>query len=52
MLRTSWNTRFAPKRTLLAHGYERIDLNLCWNILRNHLPQTIATLEKILPPES
>jgi uncharacterized protein with HEPN domain len=39
-------------RDVLAHGYERVDLNICWNILQNRLPETIAALEKIVPPES
>ena len=38
-------------RDVLAHAYERVDLEICWNILENHLPQTIAVLEKLVPPE-
>jgi uncharacterized protein with HEPN domain len=44
-------TGMAGFRDVLAHGYERIELKMCWNILQERLPETIAALEKIVPLE-
>lgn len=42
--------RVAGMRTILAHEYFRIDLDVVWNILSVQLPPLIGQLERIVPP--
>jgi len=37
---------------VLAHAYESIDLDVCWKIINDDLPGTIAALERILSSET
>ena len=37
-------------RNRLAHGYDRVDLDIVWQIVTRHLPPLVAELDKILPP--
>jgi uncharacterized protein with HEPN domain len=39
-------------RNRLIHGYDTIDFDILWQILTVDLPELIAKLEKIVPPEN
>lgn len=41
----------AGLRDRVVHGYNRIDLEEIWRIVRDNLPPLIAALEKLVPPE-
>jgi uncharacterized protein with HEPN domain len=45
-------TELRGLRTILAHEYFRIDLDVVWDVLQNELPAIIATLEEALPEQS
>ncbi len=36
-------------RNRLIHGYDSVDFDVLWQIVRNDLPSLIATLEEIVP---
>lgn len=38
-------------RHRLIHGYDKVDFGIVWKIVTQDLPQLIAQLEKIIPPE-
>lgn len=38
-------------RNRIIHEYDRIDLEIVWDVVHNDLPPLIAELEKIVPPE-
>ncbi len=38
-------------RNRLIHGYDSVDLDILWQILRNDLPPLIAQLEALVPAE-
>ena len=38
-------------RNRLIHGYDAIDFDILWQILKQDLPLLIAALGKIVPPE-
>jgi uncharacterized protein with HEPN domain len=39
-------------RNHLIHRYFRIDLQLVWDVVQNHIAPLIAQLEPLVPPES
>ena len=41
----------AGLRDRVVHGYNRIDLDEIWRIVRDNLPPLISALEKLVPPE-
>lgn len=41
----------AGTRTVLAHEYFRVDLDVVWSIVHDDLPALIQSLEAIVPPE-
>ncbi len=38
-------------RNRIIHAYNDVDLNIVWEVVHRNLPELIAQLEKILPPE-
>jgi uncharacterized protein with HEPN domain len=38
-------------RNRLIHGYGELDLDVIWDVARNKLPELIAALRPLLPPE-
>ena len=36
-------------RNRLAHGYDRVDLDIVWQIVARHLPPLVEELDKIVP---
>ncbi len=38
-------------RNRLIHGYDQVDFDILWNIIKQDLPSLISQLEKILPDE-
>jgi uncharacterized protein with HEPN domain len=36
-------------RNRLIHGYDQIDMNIVWDVIKNDLPPLINELRKILP---
>ena len=38
-------------RNRLIHDYNRIRLDIVWQVLQQELPKLIATLESLVPPE-
>lgn len=43
--------RLAGTRDVLIHRYFGIDYDVVWRIATEHLPEVVAALEKIVPPE-
>jgi uncharacterized protein with HEPN domain len=43
--------RIIGMRNRIIHEYERVDLDVVWDVVGNDLPALIAELEKIVPPE-
>lgn len=37
-------------RNRLTHAYDRIDLDIVWDVLRDDLPRLAAELRNVLPP--
>lgn len=37
-------------RNRLIHGYDTIDFDILWNILKEDLPRLVSVLEQITPP--
>ena len=37
---------------VLIHRYFRIDLQLVWDVVQNHIAPLVAQLELLVPPES
>jgi len=35
-------------RNRLIHGYESVDLNIVWEIIKSDLPELINELEKVM----
>lgn len=46
----NWNDMIGMRNRLI-HGYSRIDLDVVWNVVTEHLPPLIDALESIIPPE-
>src|SRR5437016_727637 len=47
-----WN-EIVGLRNRLIHGYDAVDFDIVWQIVRRDLPVlVVAVLEKILPPEA
>jgi uncharacterized protein with HEPN domain len=42
----------ARTRDRLIHGYDSVDLDLVWRILAKDLPELLAQLRKLLPPDT
>jgi uncharacterized protein with HEPN domain len=40
----------AGLRNRLVHGYDKVDFDILWAIIKNDLPPLIAELRKALPP--
>lgn len=38
-------------RNRLIHEYNRVDLDLVWNVLQQHIPALIALIEPLIPSE-
>jgi uncharacterized protein with HEPN domain len=38
-------------RNRLIHGYDEVDFDIVWSVLRYDLPELVAKLEKLVPPE-
>jgi uncharacterized protein with HEPN domain len=34
----------------LIHAYERVDLDILWQIISDDLPELIRQLEQVMPP--
>jgi len=39
-------------RNRLIHAYNEVRLDIVWNVVRNQLPELIAALEPLVPPEN
>ena len=37
-------------RDVIVHDYFRVDVERVWDVVMNHLPRLIATIEPLLPP--
>lgn len=44
-------TEIAGMRNMLIHEYFRISLRTVWLVIQNDIPELIAELEKIVPPD-
>ncbi len=44
-------SKIISTRNLMAHHYEAIDWDIVWQTIHNDLPQLIAAIEPVLPPE-
>jgi len=44
-------SEMARARDRLIHGYFDLDYGIIWTIATVHMPQVVAALEKIVPPE-
>ncbi len=44
--------KIAGFRDVLIHGYDGIIYRRCWDVLELDLPEVIAQLEAIIPPET
>lgn len=42
----------AGMRDILAHQYDRINLNTLWDVIQNDVPELLALLEPLLPDSS
>lgn len=45
-------SRMIGMRHRLVHGYDVVDLNLVWTTAREHIPELLALMEPLTPPES
>jgi uncharacterized protein with HEPN domain len=43
--------RIVGLRNRLIHGYDSVDFDILWEIVKRDLPALIATLEQIVPPD-
>jgi len=43
-------SEIAGLRNRLIHGYDKVDFDILWAIVKNDLPPLIAELRKALPP--
>ncbi len=43
-------TQIVSLRNRLIHGYDAVDFDILWEILKSDLPPLIAALEKAVPP--
>ncbi len=39
----------AGMRDILAHQYDRVNLNTLWDVIQNDIPELLALLEPLLP---
>lgn len=44
--------QIAGMRNRLVHGYDFVDLDILWQTVSEDLPELIAQLERIVPPDS
>jgi uncharacterized protein with HEPN domain len=42
--------KIARSRHIIVHDYFGVDLEILWNIIENHLPNTLAELKMLIPP--
>lgn len=45
-----WN-RAAGMRDIIAHHYDRIDLNVVWTVIQRSLPELLELIAPLLPEE-
>jgi uncharacterized protein with HEPN domain len=43
--------RIVGIRHHIVHGYMNVDLDILWNVLTRNLPELIASLEPLVPPD-
>lgn len=43
--------RMINMRHRLVHDYGRVDLRIAWGTVQTHVPELIAALESLVPPE-
>ena len=41
----------ARMRDLLIHSYHRVNWNIVWETVTNSIPDTLAKIEKLIPPK-
>ena len=41
--------KIAGMRDKITHQYDRVDLDIVWDVVQNNIPELIATLEPLLP---
>ena len=39
-------------RNRVAHGYDAVDLDIMWTTARERIPELLALIEPLIPPES
>jgi uncharacterized protein with HEPN domain len=44
--------RIVGMRHRIVHDYMNMDLEILWEVVRRNIPELVATLEKIVPPEA
>ena len=45
-------TRMIGMRNRVAHGYDAVDLDIVWTTARERIPELLALIEPLIPPES
>jgi len=44
-------SKMAKMRDVLIHAYDRVNLDIVWDTVRDNIPAIISALESIVPPE-
>jgi uncharacterized protein with HEPN domain len=44
-------SEIARMRDLLIHSYHRVNWNIVWDTVTNAIPDTLAKIEKLIPPK-
>ena len=44
--------RMVGMRNRVAHGYDAVDLDIVWTTARERIPELLALIEPLIPPES
>lgn len=41
----------AGMRNVVSHAYDRVNLNIVWDVIENKIPQLLAEIQPLIPPQ-